>query len=189
MNSCLLPGNDYPVAVILGCSGSGRTSVGQAVAEQMSAPFVESEEVAEEMLGHSLAAEFNLDVGQAHRSLNDAALEVLRQGGAGAGAVVSLSPSAILDDAVMGAVLECRAAGTPVVALEASLNTLTHRTGLNAQRPVFMGTPRAWFRQQTAELNAAFEKVTDHFFATDDTTPLEVGLSIVNTVRLDSGSK
>lgn len=189
MNSCLLPGNDYPVVIILGSSGSGRTSVGQVVAQQMSAPFVESEEVAEATLGHSIAEEFNRDSALAHAALNKAANEVLRIGGAGAGAVVALSPSAILDEAVARAVKECKAAGTLVVALEASLATLAARTGLNAQRPVFMGTPRAWFRQQVAQLQAAYEEVADQFYATDDTDPAEVGLSIANAVRLDSSPK
>lgn len=186
MNSCLLPGIDYPVLVLIGASGSGRTCVGAAAAEMLNAPFVESEDIAEERLGIAVGAQFNQDAKVAQAALDEAAVEALREGGVGAGAVVALSASAPLSGEVRDALDACRHAGSPVVALEASLPTLSQRTGLNAQRPVFLGTPRAWFRAQIAELEAAYGKVADHFFETDATTCEEAAARIVETVRLDS---
>lgn len=186
MNSCLLPGNDYPVVVLIGASGTGKTCVGRVLAEELGAPFIESEEVAEDMSGLSVTELFNRDLDAAHTTLNEAAAQTLAEGGPGAAAVVALSPSAVLDPNVQDALREAKRFGAPIIALEATLQTLASRTGLNAQRPVFMGTPRAWFRRQIAELEAGYEKLTDLFVETDYTTCEEAASSIAETVRLHS---
>lgn len=184
--SCLLPGNDYPGLILLGASGTGKTLVGAVVAAQMGLPLVESVEVAQRLLEGEVGEGFNRDVELTHQVLNQAALEVLRMGGEGVGAVVTLSPSAPLDPDVHQAILDCKAAGVPVVALEAALDTLIGRTGLGAARPVQLGMPRAWFKGFLETLTRRYEELVDHWFETDRTEAAVLGVTIASAVQLDS---
>lgn len=185
MNQCFLPGNDYPIAILLGASGTGRTSVGESLARTLNVELIEAEHLAEQFLSKPLFDAFNEDLGAAHGALDRAAQLLVRESGAGAGAVVTLSPSSTLKPEVIQLLEEASSAGTPIIGLEASLGTLARRAGLNASRPVFLGTPRAWFRDQIAQVNSALEPVVDQWFETDQVPPEETAATIANALQLD----
>ncbi len=181
-NSCLVPGAEHPIVVVLGPSGSGRTEVSNQLGKSLGVLAVESEE----LIGQDGQALLVTDVSAAHERLDRAALDLLRGGGEGAGSVVSLHPSAVLDGEVMEGLQEAQAVGTKIVCLEADLNTLVRRTGLLAPRPASLGPIRSWFRGQLAELNSRYEELADLWCDTSASSPAEVAAGIVTQLGLDS---
>lgn len=150
-----------PKVAILGVSGSGKTQIASALAELLETRAVEASTLAELATGRSLSNLLTEDVDAAMGALNQAARSVLDPDGPGREAVVTLGPSAILDSDVHRALSKAKEGGTRVVALRAPLDVLVRRNGLHAPQPVPLGAPRAWFRQQMAQLEDAYSQVTE----------------------------
>ncbi|WP_099332009.1 shikimate kinase [Actinomyces minihominis] len=159
--------SSFPSLVLVGASGSGKSEVAEALGLQLGLPVVESEENASLILGSPVGVAMTDDPESALEALAVAACEVLTPNGPGAGSIVVLSASSILNPEVFEGVVEAKAGGARVVGLRASLSTLVRRNGLDAPRPAALGTPRAWFRAQLTVLEEAYSKVVDLWCDTD----------------------
>ena len=159
--------SSFPVLVILGASGSGKSAVADALGRRLELRVVEVEAIVAERAGVPLGEMMTDSPEDALEALAVASQDELAEGGPGAGAIVVLSPSAVLNPGVMEALEAAKAAGTKVTALRASLSSLVRRNGLDAIRPTNLGTPRAWFRTQLSSLEEAYSKVADVWCDTD----------------------
>lgn len=181
---CVLPGGQWPTVIIMGASGSGKTSVGEEIARRASWALVENCEVAEHLLGMPLSEAMIRDPQGAQEALTVAARQCLTPGGKGAGAAVVLSASAPLDPEVHSLVEQCRVVHVPVVALSAPLEVLARRNGLLAARPSALGTPRAWFRQQLGQVEDAYSLVADYWCDTGSCDSSECAMRIATEFGL-----
>lgn len=170
-----------PLVVILGPTGSGRTTVGAELARLLDADFSETEDLVHLRTGDSVrdlalqedSARFNAAVGAA-------ALEQLSGGG-----VVSLLPSAVSLPEVSERLMDLRDRGVPLVSLTADLSTLARRAGLNAPRSTSLGQPRFWFSQLVAKLKEDCASVGAREFDTSRRDAAQTAAVITEVFALD----
>lgn len=124
-----------PVAVLIGPPGSGKTTVGMALAAHLGVPFHDTDAAVERGAGKSIGDIFVDDGESAFRALERAevARALLEEAG-----VVALGGGAPVDD-------ETRAAltGHRVVFLDVGIADAARRIGFDRSRPLLAVNPRA----------------------------------------------
>lgn len=137
-----------PRYVLMGPPGSGKTTVGRALASALGVQRRDTDADVEQMAGKKIADIF-LDEGEAHfRELEALAVAQAITEHEG---VLSLGGGAILDPGTQALLEHYATNGGHVVFLDVSLHAAAQRVGLNAARPLLMGNPR----KQWAELMEA----------------------------------
>lgn len=168
--------------VIVGPSGAGKTTIGTSLAQSMQIDFVQP------VVGRARGTEVSeaeiyvKNPADAERVLQHQMLQALDRA-CTQNIVVELSPSALLDDRVVEAVLKAKARGVKIVALDASLSDLARRVGLNAAQPGDLGTPRAWFRQLHGAVIQSYLPYADIWFDTSAVEPEQVIRSLLPSGR------
>ncbi|HEY3943374.1 MAG TPA: shikimate kinase [Acidimicrobiales bacterium] len=131
--------------LLVGMMGSGKTTVGRALARQLGWEYVDSDAQVEAATGHSVAELFALGGEAAFR---DAEAAVVRDAVAGrAPVVVAVAGGAVLRPDTRSLL---RSAGT-VVWLRARPDTLARRLGDGRDRPLLGDDPPAAIRRLDAE--------------------------------------
>jgi len=157
-----------PQYVLIGPPGSGKTTVGRALASLLGVARRDTDVDIERREGKRIAEIF-IDDGEEHfREVERVAVAEALADSVG---VVSLGGGAILAIETQGLLRDHVAEGGHVVFLDVSLAAAAPRVGLNASRPLLVGNPR----KQWAELM-------------DARRPIYEGLATttVNTDQLDA---
>jgi shikimate kinase/3-dehydroquinate synthase len=118
-----------PNIILTGFMGTGKTSVGREVAEQLGRPFVDLDERIAGRAGKSIPEIFAQDGEAVFRALE---AEVCRESREAAGLVIAAGGGAVLDDANR----EALAAGGAVVCLEAEPAVIARRLAGSNGRPL-----------------------------------------------------
>lgn len=146
--------------------GSGKTTVGQALAARLGRPFVDTDAEVERAAGATVAEVFAREGEPAFRARERAAVEAA----AGSGAVVALGGGAV---AQPGAAARLATTGT-IVYLRARPETLLQRVGEGDERPLLRGLDAAGrlerLRALLSERAVHYEQAT-LILDTDDGTP------------------
>lgn len=154
-------GPDVPI-VLVGMMGSGKSTVGRALAAEMSWPLLDNDAQLGALTGRDGPTLFREDGEEAlHRAEHDALLAALRAPGA---AVITAAGS-VVDDA------ELRAALKPahVVWLRARPATLAARIGPGAgRRPD--AVDEAWLARTAAEREPRYREIADQVVDVEDRT-------------------
>jgi shikimate kinase len=155
-----------PVAVVVGPPGAGKTTIGQAVAELLGVPFLDTDAVIEARAGKPIPEIF-FDEGEDHfRVLEQAAVVDSLDSFAG---VLALGGGAILNEATRTALQE-----HTVVFLSVELADAVKRVGLGAGRPLLAVNPRATLKYLMDQRRPHYASVATHTVKTDGRTPQEV---------------
>jgi len=128
-----------PRAVLIGPPGSGKTSVGKALARQLGLTRRDTDADVEAVAGKKIADIFVDDGEAAFRELETAAVATALDD---AHAVVSLGGGAVLAESTQALLRSYVAAGGRVVFLDVSVSAVAPRVGLNNARPLLVGNPR-----------------------------------------------
>jgi len=128
-----------PRAVLIGPPGSGKTSVGKALAKALGASRRDTDSDVERVAGKPIAEIFIDDGEAAFRELEAAAVAAAMSEHDG---VLSLGGGAILNERTQELLRDYVAHGGRVVYLEVSINAVAPRVGLNNARPLLVGNPR-----------------------------------------------
>jgi shikimate kinase len=163
-----------PVAVLVGPPGSGKTTIGTALARALGRPFRDTDADIEAAAGKPIAEIF-YDEGEEHfRTLekNAVAAALGEHGG-----VLSLGGGAVLAPQTRAAL-----AGHTVIFLSVELTDAVHRTGLSAARPLLAINPRATLKAMLDARRPLYEEVAGIVVKTDGRTPEEITAELLATL-------
>jgi shikimate kinase len=160
-----------PVAVLVGPPGAGKSTVGLLLARQLGVVFTDTDDVVVAQAGKPVADIFVEDGEAAFRALESAAVatELERHDG-----VLALGGGAVLDPAT-----RARLSGHRVVFLDVALADATARVGLNRDRPLLLGNPRARLRLLMDQRRPLYDEVATVTVATGGRTADEVADAVL----------
>ncbi|MFC4907893.1 shikimate kinase [Actinomadura gamaensis] len=161
-----------PKAVIIGPPGSGKTTVGTALAARLGVPLRDTDADVETAAGKPIGEIFVDDGEERFRELERAAVAtaVAEHDGVvalGGGAVLAAETQELLAD------------GHTVVYLEVGLAEAVKRIGLNQARPLLVLNPRSQLRKLLEERLPIYERLGTVRVKTDERTPEEIVDEIV----------
>jgi shikimate kinase len=162
-----------PRVLLLGMMGSGKSSVGRALASRTGWPFVDNDELVERATGRTAR---QLLAERSEGAMRAAESAALREGIALAPPVVVATAAGTILDAEDRATL---AAGGFVVWLSAPAEVLASRAVGAAHRPWLDDDPEAWFRRVVAERDSWYRAVADLEIDTSRTEPDDAAAAIV----------
>ena len=166
-----------PRIILIGPMGSGKTTVGQLIADSLQIPFRDTDHVIEERSGKTISDIF-LDEGEESfralekRVLRDELLSdntVLALGG---GAPISIDAQSAL-----------RAIASPVIYLDVSLSTVAPRIGFNRDRPLLLHNPRGQWQTLMEARRPIYESIADIVIDVNDKSESEVVDQILEALK------
>jgi len=163
-----------PILVLVGAPGSGKSTVGRLVADQLGVAFRDSDADIEAAAGQKISDIF-VENGEPHfRALEKAAVKEALSTHDG---VLALGGGAILDADTRVLLKEHR-----VVFLEVTLTDAAARVGLNRERPLLLGNVRGTLLKLMDERRPFYEEVAVLTVRTDR-APEEVAADIVESLK------
>lgn len=166
-----------PRIILIGPMGSGKTTVGQLIADSLQLPFRDTDHVIEERSGKSISDIF-LDEGEEFfRALEKKVLrdELLSDNSVlalGGGAAISIDAQSAL-----------RAIASPVVYLDVSLSTVAPRIGFNRDRPLLLHNPRGQWQTLMEARRPIYESIADIVIDVNDKSETEVVNQILEALK------
>jgi len=169
-----------PALVLVGPPGSGKTTVGTAVARLLGVPFRDTDSDIEDVAGVTIADLF-VTHGEPHfRALEEQA--VARALAAHEG-VLALGGGAVTSAATRELLVAYGAAGGRVVWLDVDVPSAAKRVGLSRDRPLLAVNPRAMLRQMLEERAPLYAEVATSTVATAGREPGEVIADVTAIVQ------
>jgi shikimate kinase len=170
------PGGTPPeppgVIVLVGAPGSGKSTVGAALAEQLGVSFTDVDAVIVERVGKPVAEIFADDGEGAFRAVEEQVTAELLDGSG----VLALGGGAVLSPRTREALR-----GRRVVWLRVGLAAAVKRVGLDTARPLLLGNVRGRLLALLNERAALYAEVASEVVDTDERTPAEVAEQIVSS--------
>ena len=147
----MVSGQGRPRLVVVGPPGSGKTTVGLLVAEQLQEPFADVDDVVELRAGRSISDIFVDDGEAAFRELEREVCAELLATGSG---VVSLGGGSVLDPRT-----EQDLDGLVVAFLDVAISDAAKRIGFAQSRPLLAVNPRAQWTQLMNDRRPVYQRV------------------------------
>ena len=154
--------------VLIGAPGSGKSTVGVALAAHLQWPFVDTDSLIEFKESRKITDLF-VDHGEEYfRSVEFETLkEVLQE----TSAVISLGGGAPISQPAQDAI---SSSNSTIVFLDVSLATAAPRVGFNRDRPLLLGNPRAQWQALSDQRRPIYEKLATQSIKVDDMTVEEI---------------
>ena len=154
--------------VLIGAPGSGKSTVGVALAAHLQWPFVDTDALIELKESRKITDLF-VDHGEEYfRSVEFETLkEVLQE----TSAVISLGGGAPISQPAQDAI---SSSNSTIVFLDVSLTTAAPRVGFNRDRPLLLGNPRAQWQALSDQRRPIYEKLATQSIKVDDMTVDEI---------------
>ena len=166
-----------PRVILIGPMGSGKTTIGQLVAQRLDIPFRDTDQVIEESSGRTVSDIFLEDGEEAFRVLEKGVLrdELLSDGtvlALGGGAPISIDAQSAL-----------RAIATPVIYLDISLATVAPRIGFNRDRPLLLHNPRGQWQTLMEARRPIYESIADTVIDVNTKTEIDIVDEILEVIK------
>lgn len=163
--------------VLIGPPGAGKSSIGKALAKELSLPFIDSDGEIEKFAGKKISEIF-VDDGETHfRLLEVKKVKQLLQDFVG---VISLGGGAPINSEI-SQILE--SADYPVIFIDVSIAQAAVRIGFNKDRPLLLINPRQQWMNLMSERRPVYEKLATDIVSSDSKKPHEVAKVIVEKIK------
>jgi len=160
-----------PLVVLVGPPGSGKSTVARLVAARLGAVPRDTDDDVEQLAGMTVADVFVEKGEDGFRDLERTAVAGALRDHDG---VLALGGGSVLDEGTRSLLV-----GLPVVFLDVGIKDAASRIGLNRDRPLLLGNPRAqWLRLMEAR-RPVYEGLASARVDTDGKTPDEVADEVV----------
>ncbi|HEX6328455.1 MAG TPA: shikimate kinase [Jiangellaceae bacterium] len=163
-----------PKLVIVGPPGAGKTTVGRLVADKLGTELRDTDDDVERTAGKPISEIFVDDGEAAFRTLERAAVATALTEHDG---VLALGGGAVLDEGTRALLASVR-----VVFLDVGLADAASRVGLNRDRPLLIGNPRAQLNRLMNERRPLYERVATITVDTSGRTPEDVADEVLRHV-------
>lgn len=172
-----VPNSDRPGprVVLVGPPGSGKSTVGAALAERWQLELRDTDSDVETVAGKAIAEIFVDDGEPAFRAFERDAVATAVAEHEG---VLALGGGAVLDEGTQRVLADYRAAGGVVVFLDVTLAHAAPRVGLNRSRPLLLGNPRAQWQALMEARRPVYEGVSTLRVLTDGLRPADVAEAV-----------
>jgi shikimate kinase len=160
--------------------GSGKTTVGEALAATFATQFRDTDTMIVEQTGREISDIFIEDGEEEFRAIEKI---ILRTALLEDGALLSLGGGACLSIDAQSAL---RASGAFIVYLRISLSQVSSRVGFNQGRPLLMGNPRAQWQSLMNERAPIYEGLAHFICDVDNKTVAEIVAEIEIAYELRS---
>jgi shikimate kinase len=161
-----------PQIILIGPPGAGKSSVGKALGQRLSANFADTDVLIEKESGLRVSEIF-LDKGEPFFRELERAI-VLREL-ADFDGVLALGGGAIMNSDVEQAL---RQSSDPICFLDVSLASAAPRIGFNRDRPLLVGNPRAKWQELMNIRRPIYESLATLTVSTDSGTPSHIAQEI-----------
>jgi shikimate kinase len=154
--------------VLIGAPGSGKSTVGVALAAHLQWPFVDTDALIELKESKKITDLFVENGEEYFRSVEFSVLqEVLQE----ESAVISLGGGAPISESAQDVL---QSSDSMIVFLDVSLSTAAPRVGFNRDRPLLLGNPRAQWQALSDQRRPIYEKLATQSIKVDDMTVDEI---------------
>ena len=161
--------------VLIGPPGSGKSTVGVALAAHLQWPFVDTDALIELKASKKITDIFVEDGEEHFRTIEFETLqEVLLE----PSAVLSLGGGAPISQRAQDALVSSESS---IVFLDVSLSTAAPRVGFNRDRPLLLGNPRAQWQALSDQRRPIYEKLSTLSIKVDDMSVDEI-ISIIESI-------
>ena len=154
--------------LLIGPPGAGKSTIGVALAKELSMQFVDTDQLIEKETGKSITDIFVVD-GEPHfRALE---VEALKSVLTLEIAVISLGGGAPISEEAQRVI---KNSNSHVLFLDVSLATAAPRVGFNRDRPLLLGNPRAQWQALSDKRRPIYEMLADECIKVDDMSVVQV---------------
>ena len=161
--------------VLIGAPGSGKSTVGVALASHLQWPFVDTDALIELKQSKKITDIFVEDGEEYFRGIE---FETLQQVLLEPSAVISLGGGAPISQPAQDALLSSESI---IVFLDVSLATAAPRVGFNRDRPLLLGNPRAQWQALSDQRRPIYEKLATQSIKVDDMAVDEI-IAIIESI-------
>lgn len=162
--------------LLIGPPGAGKSTVGQALAEELAIDFIDTDQVIQRETGKAITDIFVVD-GEPHfRAIE---LETLKNVLTLESGVISLGGGAPISQDAQEAIEQ---SNSYTVFLDVSLATAAPRVGFNRDRPLLLGNPRAQWQALSDNRRPIYEKLADDAIKVDDMNVDQIVAEIVKNL-------
>ena len=163
--------------VLIGAPGSGKSTVGVALAAHLQWPFVDTDALIELKESKKIT---DLFVDNGEEYFRHVEFETLKEVLEETSAVISLGGGAPISQPAQDALV---ASDSTIVFLDVALATAAPRVGLNRDRPLLLGNPRAQWQALSDQRRPIYEKLATQSIKVDDMTVDEIIAIIESNLR------
>ena len=161
--------------VLIGAPGSGKSTVGVALAAHLQWPFGDTDALIEMKQSKKIT---DLFVENGEGYFRAVEFETLQEVLMEESAVISLGGGAPISERAQEALLSSESI---IVFLDVSLATAAPRVGFNRDRPLLLGNPRAQWQSLSEQRRPIYEKLATQSIKVDDMTVDEI-VNIIESV-------
>jgi shikimate kinase len=154
--------------VLIGAPGSGKSTVGMALATHLQWPFVDTDSVIELKESKKIT---DLFVENGEEYFRRIEFEVLKEVLQEPSAVISLGGGAPISKSAQDVL---NSSNSTIVFLDVALATAAPRVGFNRDRPLLLGNPRAQWQALSEQRRPIYEKLATQSIKVDDMTVDEI---------------